>query len=89
MSNDIHTDLTIADLKLIVEIINACAKRGSFQPLEFVPVGTLINKITGIIDLSSVKPTDKQTPPKNISMKRKHKNPSYVEAEQFQLPLEN
>jgi hypothetical protein len=49
MSDNIHTDITLADVQLMQQIIDVCAKRGAFHPDEFVPIGALSNKLKEVV----------------------------------------
>lgn len=50
MSDDnIHTDITVADIQLMLQLIEVCAKRGAFLPSEFVAVGQLSQKLSKAI----------------------------------------
>jgi hypothetical protein len=42
---NIHTDITVADIQLMLNVIDVCAKRGAFHASEFVPVGQLSQKL--------------------------------------------
>lgn len=46
---NIHTDITVSDIQLIIEMIEICAKRGTFYPSEFIAVGQLSKKLTAAI----------------------------------------
>lgn len=46
---NIHTDLALPDIHLMLQIIDICAKRGAFQPDEFVAVGGLSRKLKGVV----------------------------------------
>ena len=48
---NIHTNLTVDDVKLTLQIIEVVAKRGAFLPEEFIPIGVLVKKLTAIVDL--------------------------------------
>lgn len=54
---NILTDITVADISFILQIIEVCAKRGAFQPAEFSEIGKLVNKLTDSIKpaLESIK----------------------------------
>jgi hypothetical protein len=45
----IHTDITVTDIQLVLNIIDVCAKRGAFAPSEFVTVGSLVSKLSAAI----------------------------------------
>jgi hypothetical protein len=47
---NIHTNLTVDDVKLTLQIIEVVAKRGAFLPEEFIPIGVLVKKLTAIVD---------------------------------------
>lgn len=47
---NIHTDITLNDVNIMLQIIDVCAKRGAFHPDEFVPVGTLTNKLKAVVE---------------------------------------
>jgi hypothetical protein len=47
--DELSTNLTIGDLKTIASIIDVTTTRGAFKPNELVIVGTLFEKITGIL----------------------------------------
>jgi len=38
--------LSIADLQMVINIIETCSKRGAFKPHEFEPVGKLFNHLS-------------------------------------------
>ena len=46
MEQEVATDITITDMKLMVQVIEACTARGAFRAKELAPVGDLYDKIT-------------------------------------------
>lgn len=46
---NIHTDITLADVSVMLQIIEICAKRGAFHPDEFVPIGNLTTKLKQVV----------------------------------------
>jgi len=46
---ELSTNLTISDMKVINNIIQLASSRGLFKPSEFLVVGTIFDKINGII----------------------------------------
>lgn len=51
--DNITTDITVADIQLILQIIDACAKRGAFRSVEFSVIGDLVTKLTAAISPST------------------------------------
>ena len=48
----IYTDITIADVSLILQIITVCSKRGAINPDEFTVVGNLVNKLQQVVKMA-------------------------------------
>lgn len=49
MSDDQNQNISIGDLQVMVNIIDACTKRGAFQGDEILPVGQLREKIVNFV----------------------------------------
>jgi hypothetical protein len=49
MEQELSTNLTIADLKVIGALIEACSARGVFKAGELVVVGEIYNKIAACL----------------------------------------
>ena len=56
METEVTTNLTIADLKFISSLIEACTQRGAFRANELASVGEIYNKILNC--LSNIKEPD-------------------------------
>lgn len=48
--------LDLNDLNAVVQIIDVCAKRGSFEGIELADVGTLRNRIVQFLNANTPKP---------------------------------
>lgn len=46
---NIATDITVADIQLILQILDVCASRGAFKPAEFSVIGALATKLNTAI----------------------------------------
>ena len=55
---NIHTDITLADVNLMLQVIDICAKRGAFHPDEFITVGSLSAKLKQVVTASTEKSQD-------------------------------
>jgi hypothetical protein len=65
---NIMTDITLADVNLMLQIIEICAKRGAFNPDEFVTVGSLTDKLKQVMKSAKeevVAPTPTEEEPTN------------------------
>lgn len=49
MDQEVSTNLTVSDLKVISQLIEACSARGVFKANELVVVGELYNKIAACL----------------------------------------
>jgi hypothetical protein len=49
MNDELTTNITIADIKLLMSIIDVCSTRGAFRPNEFAPIGSLYEKLASTI----------------------------------------
>jgi|688.fasta_scaffold38766_7 hypothetical protein len=49
MEQEISTNLTITDLKVMSQLIEACSARGVFKANELTVVGEIYNKITNCL----------------------------------------
>ena len=49
METEVSTNLTVADLKVVASLIEACTQRGVFRANELVTVGELYNRITSCL----------------------------------------
>ena len=63
MSENILTDLTIADVQVAAQIIEVCAKRGAFLPQEFSAVGALAQKLNAILEAAKPAPIESTVNP--------------------------
>jgi hypothetical protein len=61
MENELTTNLTVADLKVIASLIEACNHRGAFKVNELTTVGDLYNKIVAC--LQTIKEPEKEQTP--------------------------
>jgi hypothetical protein len=48
-TKEISTSLTVEDIKVLAGLIEVCSARGVIRPAEFIPVGTLFNKLVSIL----------------------------------------
>jgi hypothetical protein len=61
MEQELSTNLTIADLKVIGALIEACSARGVFKANELVVVGEIYNKIAACLSKLEKDNTPAQT----------------------------
>jgi hypothetical protein len=55
MEQEISTSLTLEDIKLLAGLIDTCSTRGVFRANEFIPVGTVFNKLIVILQSAEQK----------------------------------
>jgi hypothetical protein len=49
MDQEVSTNLTVSDLKIISQLIEACSTRGVFKANELAVIGELYNKIAACL----------------------------------------
>lgn len=59
MEQEISTNLTTTDLKVISQLIEACSSRGVFKANELAVVGEIYNKISNCLASVSKETTSK------------------------------
>lgn len=47
---NIHTELTVADIQTTLKLIEVCSSRGAFRANELATVGALYQKLTDAIE---------------------------------------
>ena len=50
MEQQSQTNLTLADIASMINIIDAASSRGTFKPNEYAAVGELYNKLTRFLE---------------------------------------
>lgn len=49
MNDELTTNITLSDIKLLISLIDVCSARGAFRPNEFAPIAGVYEKLSATI----------------------------------------
>ena len=49
MNDELTTNITLSDIKLLISLIDVCSARGAFRPNEFAPIAAVYDKLSATI----------------------------------------